>query len=139
MVFTVWWNLRFEVFCAKTRRSKLMATVKSLDTMNIFQLSAIDLNKLELKKNKWRFFRVLSIKIKWLTLFSRIERRSIVKVNETRIIKRRVAQWTPHPTQEQKTRVQIPPSYKVFRETIAMLLCLHNCLNMHCLCAEKEK
>jgi hypothetical protein len=32
------------------------------------------------------------------------------------------AQWTSHPTQEQKTRVRIPPGYKVFRENIAMLL-----------------
>jgi hypothetical protein len=33
------------------------------------------------------------------------------------------AQWTSHPTQEQKTRVQIPPGYKVFRKNMAVLLC----------------
>jgi hypothetical protein len=33
-----------------------------------------------------------------------------------------VAQQTSHPPQEQKTRVQIPQGYKVFRKNIAMLL-----------------
>jgi hypothetical protein len=32
-----------------------------------------------------------------------------------------VAQWTSHPPQDPKTRVQIPPGYKVFREFIALL------------------
>jgi hypothetical protein len=35
-----------------------------------------------------------------------------------------VAQWTSHPPKEQKTRVRIPPGYKVFKENIAMLLCI---------------
>jgi hypothetical protein len=43
-----------------------------------------------------------------------------------------VAQWTSHPPQEQKTRVRIPPGYKVFREKHSnAVVC--NWLNMHCL------
>jgi hypothetical protein len=32
--------------------------------------------------------------------------------------------WTSHLPHEQKTRVRIRPGYKVFKENIAMLLCL---------------
>jgi hypothetical protein len=35
-----------------------------------------------------------------------------------------VAQWTSHPPLEHKTRVRIPPGYKVFRENIAMRMCV---------------
>jgi hypothetical protein len=41
-----------------------------------------------------------------------------------------VAQWSSNPHKQQKTRVRIPPRYKVFREIIIML-------TMHCLCVEK--
>jgi hypothetical protein len=39
------------------------------------------------------------------------------------------AHWTSHPPQEQKTQVQIPPGYNVFRAIIAMLLYL---MDLHC-------
>jgi hypothetical protein len=39
-----------------------------------------------------------------------------------------VAQWTSHPPQGQKTRVRIPPGCKVFREIIALLLCVTDLL-----------
>jgi hypothetical protein len=46
--------------------------------------------------------------------------------------------WTSHPPQKQKTRVRIPPGYKVFGEIISMLLCRYNLLmylcNVYCLC-----
>jgi hypothetical protein len=29
-----------------------------------------------------------------------------------------VAQWTSHPPQEQKTRVRIPPGYKIFSRAV---------------------
>jgi hypothetical protein len=32
-----------------------------------------------------------------------------------------VAQWTSHPPQEQKTRVRIPPGYKVFKSDAFVL------------------
>jgi hypothetical protein len=33
------------------------------------------------------------------------------------------AQWTLHPPQKQKTRVRIPPGYKLFRKNIAVFVC----------------
>jgi hypothetical protein len=35
-----------------------------------------------------------------------------------------VAQWTSHPPQELKTRVRIPPGYKVFKDAMAMMVCI---------------
>jgi hypothetical protein len=46
-----------------------------------------------------------------------------------------VAQWTPHPAQKQKTRVRIPPGYKVFSVVMAMILCS----KIHCLSIERDK
>jgi hypothetical protein len=43
-----------------------------------------------------------------------------------------VAQWTSHPSQEQKTRVQIPPGYKVFGENIATLFCVIDLIYIVC-------
>jgi hypothetical protein len=37
---------------------------------------------------------------------------------------RPLVQWTSHPPQRQEARVRIPPEDKVFRENIAILLCL---------------
>jgi hypothetical protein len=41
-----------------------------------------------------------------------------------------VAQWTSHPSQEQRTRVQFPPGHKVFITT--RNADLYNGLNMYC-------
>jgi hypothetical protein len=35
-----------------------------------------------------------------------------------------VAQWTSHPPQEKKTRVQIHPGHKVLGKNTAVLLCM---------------
>jgi hypothetical protein len=44
-----------------------------------------------------------------------------------------VAQWTPHPPQERKPRVRIPPGYKIFGGNMSMLT-----LHMHGLCWKLE-
>jgi hypothetical protein len=53
-------------------------------------------------------------------------------------IRQEVAQVTSHPPQEQKTRVRIPPGYKILKEIIAMLMCK---IDLICivLCVDKDK
>jgi hypothetical protein len=43
-------------------------------------------------------------------------------------------QWISNPPQEQKTWVQILPGFEVLRQSMAMLLCIFDLHNMHCLC-----
>jgi hypothetical protein len=50
-----------------------------------------------------------------------------------------VAQSTMHSPQEQKSRVRIPPGYKIFWKLCRNAIVNNHRLNMHCLCDEKEK
>jgi hypothetical protein len=49
-----------------------------------------------------------------------------------------VAQWISHPPQVQKTRVRIPPGYKVFRENIAVLLFIIDAICLVCVLKKRN-
>jgi hypothetical protein len=49
-----------------------------------------------------------------------------------------MARWTSHPPQEQKTRVRIPPGYRVFRENKAMLFCLIDLICIVCVLKKRN-
>jgi hypothetical protein len=50
-----------------------------------------------------------------------------------------VAQWASHPPQEKQTRVRFPLGYKVFREIIAMLLCVIDLICSVCVIRGRNK
>jgi hypothetical protein len=50
-----------------------------------------------------------------------------------------VAQWASHPPQGMKTRVRIPPGYKVLEEVIAMLLYAIDLVCIVCVLKRRSK
>jgi hypothetical protein len=50
-----------------------------------------------------------------------------------------VTQWTSHPPQEPKTRVRIPPGYKVFMENVGMLLSIIDFICIVCVLEKRNK
>jgi hypothetical protein len=50
-----------------------------------------------------------------------------------------VAQWASHPPQGMKTRVRIPPGYKVLEEVIAMLLYAIDLIYIVCVLKKRSK